>query len=201
MCHNCGALERHRLLWLYLTRRLQIFDHPRKLLHFAPEPVLYRKFMDADRIEYYPCDLAPQNLPADVRAMDITDIQFDDESFDAIVCNHVLEHVPDDHKAMSELCRVLRTGGWAILQVPISSDLEQTIEDPAVTDPGERRKLYGQSDHVRRYGRNLDKRLERAGFDVKVEEIEQLFSPQEAERFGLMADEVVYFCTKGDTTQ
>ena len=196
MCHNCGALERHRLLWLYLTRGPHLFDQPHKLLHFAPEPVLFRKFLEADDIDYYPCDLAPQNLPASARKMDITDIQFDDESFDAILCNHVLEHVPDDHKAMSELYRVLRTGGWAILQVPINSNLDHTIEDLAVTNPDERRKLYGQRDHVRRYGKDFEERLERAGFDVKAEEIEGLFSPQEAGRFGLLAGEVIYFCTK-----
>jgi SAM-dependent methyltransferase len=188
-------------LWLYLTRGPHVFDQPLRLLHFAPEPVLYRKFLESDDIDYYPCDLTPQNLPASVRKMDITNIQFDDESFDAILCNHVLEHVPDDHKAMSELHRVLRTGGWAILQVPINSKLDRTIEDPAVTNPNERMKLYGQHDHVRRYGRDFEERLERAGFSVKVEETAGLFSPQEVVHFGLMADERIYFCTKSDTTR
>ena len=200
MCHNCGALERHRSLWVYVTRELHLFNQPLRLLHFAPEPVLYRKFSESEDIDYHPCDLAPQDLTAGVRKMDITDIQFDDESFDAIICNHVLEHVPDDHEAMSELHRVLQKDGWAVFQVPISSHLDHTVEDLAVTDPDQRRKLYGQSDHVRRYGKDFEKRLERTGFNVRVEEIERLFSPRETSRFGLMAGDVIFFCTKGDTT-
>ena len=137
----------------------------KKMLHVAPEEQLSRLFGSALGIDYLSADLLSSN--AMIR-MDIMDIQYPDETFDVIYCSHVLEHVSDDRKAMRELHRVLRTGGWAILQVPIST-AEVTFEDPKITRPKERERAFGQFDHVRRYGADYKDRLEDAGFSVEVD--------------------------------
>jgi ubiquinone/menaquinone biosynthesis C-methylase UbiE len=127
--------------------------------------------------------------------MDITDIQFSDDYFDAIYCSHVFEHVPDDRKAMREFYRVLNPDGWAILLVPISG--EKTVEDASVSDPSERLRLFGQEDHIRMYGRDYIDRLHEAGFTVKIEKVSELFSTYEIERMGLTTGcGDIYFCTK-----
>jgi SAM-dependent methyltransferase len=127
--------------------------------------------------------------------MDVTDIHHPDESFDVIYCSHVLEHVPDDRLAMSELRRVLKRAGWAVLLVPITA--EQTIEDPTVTDPAERERLFGQHDHVRRYGPDYVDRLREAGFDVVVTGVSDLLRGEDLSRLGLTrCDAAIYHCTR-----
>jgi SAM-dependent methyltransferase len=150
-----------------------------------------RLFQESDCIDYLSADLF--STTAMVR-MDITDINYADGSFDVIYCSHVLEHVSDDMAAMRELYRVLKRGGWAVLQVPISADV--TFEDPKVTSPEARERLFGQSDHVRRYGPDYADRLAAAGFSVLVDGFVHELSDQEINRFGLMRNEDVYFCTK-----
>ena len=125
--------------------------------------------------------------------MDITDIQYPDDSFDAIYCSHVLEHVPDDAKAMSELYRVLKPGGWAILAVPIRGDT--TFEDPTTTEPEERERLFGQSDHVRYYGKDFKDRLEAAGFEVKVDDYPSQI-PQGLVEYHSLSLADIYYCEK-----
>src|SRR5690606_2967669 len=115
------------------------------------------------RLNYVTADL---DSPYAAVRMDVCDIPFRDEVFDVVLCNHVLEHVPDDHVALLEIYRVLRQGGWAILQVPIDSDLEVTFEDESIVDPEQRKMVYGQDDHVRQYGRDYPSRLRNAGFTV-----------------------------------
>jgi SAM-dependent methyltransferase len=129
--------------------------------------------------------------------MDITDIPLDDGSFDMIVCSHVLEHVPDDRKAMRELFRVLRPGGWAVLQSPLDPARPHTYEDWSITAPQERQRAFGQHDHVRIYGRDYGDRLEEAGF--RVERVNHLarLGPAAAVRYGLPAQEDIYVCHKG----
>jgi SAM-dependent methyltransferase len=161
------------------------------MLHVAPESQLSRIFQESDCIDYLSADLS--SITAMV-AMDITDIQYEDNTFDAIYCSHVLEHVPDDRTAMRELYRVLKPGGWAILQVPMSAD--PTYEDPAITSPEERERLFGQNDHVRRYGPDYSDRLSAAGFCVSVDGFVRTLSPREVTRYGLAKSEDVYFCTK-----
>jgi SAM-dependent methyltransferase len=188
----CGSLERHRLMYLYMTQKTDLFSGNRKrMLHVAPEAQLSRLFQETDCIDYLSADLS--SATAMVK-MDITDIQYADESFHAIYCSHVLEHVPDDIGAMRELYRVLKPGGWAILQVPISPGT--TFEDPTVTSPEAREELFGQDDHVRRYGHDYVERLVAAGFSVLVDGFVRGLSDQEITRFGLMRTEDVYFCTK-----
>ena len=126
--------------------------------------------------------------------LDICDIPCGENTFDVIYCSHVLEHVTDDRKALREFRRVLKNGGWAILQVPITSDV--TFEDATVTDPSERERLFGQHDHVRRYGPDYRDRLIEAGFSVTVDGFARELDDSTASRYGLMRSEDVYFCRK-----
>ena len=192
-CVHCDALERHRLLWLYLNKHTDLFDgKPKKVLHVAPELCFESRFRQRLGDSYITADLFN---PRAMVSMDITDIQYPDESFDVIYCSHVLEHVHDDKKAMREFCRVLKKTGWAILLVPITSDV--TFEDPTITDPQERLKAFGQEDHVRRYGPDYVSRLEEAGFNVQMTTIAELAHEQDIIKMGLTAASgEIYFCTK-----
>lgn len=193
-CAHCGAFERHRLLWIYLSEHTNLFDgHKKEMLHVAPEKCFESRFREKIGKGYLTADLLDPNVMVQ---MDITNIQYPDQSFDVIYCSHVLEHVPDDKKAMREFQRVLKNDGWAILQVPITS--ETTIEDPSITDPAERLALFGQEDHVRRYGPDYAERLREAGFTVDVIEIADLVDAETATRMGLTeASGEIYFCRKG----
>lgn len=194
-CPHCNLHPRHRLMWLYLThgnRRL-IGSAPLNLLHFAPEPAFTRLFQNQPNITYLSADISPQQAMVQ---MDIRTIPVPDESFDAIFCSHVLEHVDDDRSAMRELLRVLRPGGWAILQVPIDVRRKVTLEDPAIQSPGDRERHYWQSDHVRLYGTDYQERLESVGFKVTVDRYALSFSEGEIRRFGLERGEGIYLCTR-----
>ena len=162
-CPNCGALERDRLTISFLRKRTNFFDgKTKRMLHIAPESVFEPFFSEAAGSGYLTADLFAESV---MEKMDITDIRHPDDTFDVIFCSHVLEHVPDDRKAMAEFCRTLKPDGWAILNVPITT--EKTVEDPSITDPAERLRLFGQEDHVRRYGIDYRDRLEEAGFIVQ----------------------------------
>jgi SAM-dependent methyltransferase len=164
------------------------------MLHVAPEAQLSRLFASASGIDYLSADLFSST--AMVR-MDITDIEYPDETFDVIYCSRVLEHVSDDRKAMRELHRVLRTGGWAILKVPIST-AEETFEDPTITTREERERAFGQFDHVRRYGADYKDRLEDAGFFVHVDGFVRELDDKAVTRFGLMrSEDAVRGCLDG----
>jgi SAM-dependent methyltransferase len=162
--HFCGALERHRLLWLYLERKTSLLRRGVNgtMLHVAPEPIVEQKLRRLMGKHYLTADLFSAGV--DVK-MDVTNIQYPDQYFDVIYCSHVLEHVSDDRRAMREFNRVLKKDGWAILLVPVTTD--KTFEDPFIVDPKERLRLFGQEDHVRRYGPDYKERLEQAGFDVE----------------------------------
>jgi SAM-dependent methyltransferase len=192
-CLYCGALERHRFVWLYFTRMTDIFDgKSKKVLHIAPEPCLESKLRNNLGENYLTADLL--NLQAMVK-MDITNIQYPAEYFDVIYCSHVLEHVPDDRKAMREFYRVLKQNGWAILLVPITAD--RTVENPAIVDPTERLRIYGQEDHVRRYGPDFVERLRGVGFLVKTNRVADYFDSEDIVRMGLTsASGDIYYCTK-----
>jgi SAM-dependent methyltransferase len=201
-CHNCNSLERHRLLWKYLNEKTDLFRKDRKirLLHFAPEKVFYDIFSINQDIEYSPCDLYPESYNYDggvkVIKADITDIPFKENYFDVILCVHVLEHIPDDILAISELYRVLKKDAWAILQVPIDYNREKTHEDFSITTPEGREKAFGQNDHVRYYGRDYKDRLRKAGFIVKEDDFVKSFSPENLFRYGLIDSELIYYCKK-----
>ena len=191
MCPNCGSLERHRLLWITL---LKLWAHGKlkksgNMLHIAPELPLARKFKKT--FNYLSADI-DENV-AQIK-MDITDIQFPDGTFDVIICNHVLEHVIDDKKAMSELFRILKSDGWASVQVPVGED--STFEDSTVTDPKERERLFGQSDHVRIYGKDFPERLTSAGFTVSTYFKDEIIEPGQNSLFSLECEHQIYIVTK-----
>lgn len=190
LCPFCGSLERHRMAWLFFERRTNLaHSEELKMLHFAPEPVLQKRFRAVKSLRYISADLAD---PQVVLRADITRIPCADETFHLAFCSHVLEHVADDRAAMRELRRVIAVGGWLICQVPIGE--KPTFEDPSISDPEERLRLFGQSDHVRIYGPDVADRLSDAGFDVAHVTARDIASPYETERYGL-ADESLFFCS------
>lgn len=187
------SLERHRLLWLYLQNETDFFTKPQKVLHFAPEQAFYKRFRNQKNLDYTTTDLL--SPLADVKA-DICDLPFEDNSFDTILCNHVLEHIPDDTKAMQELYRVLKPSGMAILQIPQDLKREVTFEDDSITDPKERTKIFGQYDHVRVYGRDYFDKLRSIGFTVKEEDYTKNFTQEEIQKYCLMKGEIIPVCFK-----
>lgn len=190
MCPNCGALERHRLTWLYFKRCTNLFsEEPGKVLHIAPENCFEARLRKWLGGAYITADI---NNPNAMVRMDIMDIHYPDQSFDIIYCSHVLEHVLDDKKALRELFRVLKRGGWAVILVPIYSN--ETFEDSSVIDPLERRRLFGQDDHVRRYGPDFIARLQEAGFVVAKTRVSDLVNKNEEIRLGLTAASGDIFC-------
>lgn len=182
------SLERHRLLWLYLKEYTTFFTSPHKVLHFAPEQAFYSRFRKLKNLDYTTTDL---NSPlADVKA-DICNLPFEDNSFDFILCNHVLEHIPDDKKAMEELYRILQPGGTAILQIPQDLSREKTFEDDSITDPKERAKIFGQYDHVRVYGKDFFEKLRSIGFKVEEVDITSKMDQKMVDKYRLAKDEII----------
>lgn len=187
------SLERHRLLWLYLKKETDFFSSNKSLLHFAPEQAFYSRFKKMKNLEYTTTDL---NSPlADVKA-DICDLPFDDNSFDLIFCNHVLEHIPDDTKAMQELYRVLKKGGMGIFQIPQDLNRETSFEDNSITDRKERAKIFGQYDHVRIYGRDYFNKLRKVGFKVKEVDYSNNLTSEEIGKYCLTPGEILPVCIK-----
>jgi len=201
-CHKCHSHKRHRLLWMYLNDKTDLFKANTKirLLHIAPEKVFYDFFSNNQHIEYFPCDLLPEKYAYEgkikVKKADITNIPFKENYFDVIICSHVLEHIPDDTLAMSELYRVLKKEGWAILQVPIDYKRETTYENFSIITPEGREKAFGQVDHVRWYGRDYKDRLKSVGFIVNADNFVESFSQEEIFKFGLDKSELIYYCQK-----
>ncbi|MCA1823140.1 MAG: class I SAM-dependent methyltransferase [Mycobacteriales bacterium] len=181
-CPHCGALERHRAIWLYLQRRTDLFTAPRRVLHFAPERGISQRLSELPNLDYTTCDLAPGRA---MRVIDATEIDLPNRSVDVVFCAHVLEHVPDDRRAMRELRRILADDGWALIQVPVLGAV--TDEDPSVTDPDERLARFGQEDHVRAYGEDVYTRLAAAGFSVDLVDVRDVVTADERERYGLDA--------------
>jgi SAM-dependent methyltransferase len=196
VCPRCGAQERHRALWLWMRERTDLFVREISILHWAPEYALQRSLSQLPNAAYVSADLEGHEA---MQHMDITDVPFKDDAFDLIVCVHVLEHVPDDRRAMREMVRVLRPGGMALLLVPIV--LEQpTLEDPAIDTPEERKRHYWQADHVRLYGGDFRDRLAEEGFSVEVDEWIRTLDQPKLDRFGLFPLEDIYVCRKPGTT-
>ncbi|HVS28675.1 MAG TPA: class I SAM-dependent methyltransferase [Solirubrobacteraceae bacterium] len=193
VCPRCFSHERHRALWLYLRERTDLFERDGTLLHFAPEEVFARRFAAQPNLRYVSADLAH---PLAIEHFDITRIPHPDESFDFILCNHVLNEVPDDRRAMRELERVLRPEGWAIVMVPLDHDRAETLEDPAITTPEQRREAYLEPGNLRRYGRDFAGRLRDAGWTVRVDRYVSELDATAIARYGLLPIDDVFFCTK-----
>jgi len=187
------SLERHRLLWLYLKNETGFFKDNLKVLHFAPEQAFYKRFRNLPNLDYTTTDL---NSPlADVKA-DICDLPFKDNTYDFIMCNHVLEHIPDDTKAMQEIYRVLKPGGTAILQIPQDLNRQTTFEDNSITSPKERAKIFGQYDHVRVYGKDFFDKLRGIGFKVEEADYGSKLSTSEIDKYRIAQEEIIPVCTK-----
>lgn len=187
------SLERHRLLWLYLKNETDFFTAPKRVLHFAPEQAFYKRFRKQKNLEYITTDL--ESPLADVKA-DICNLPFKENEFDVILCNHVLEHIPDDTKAMKELYRVLKPDGMAILQIPQDLSREKTFEDHSITDKKERAIIFGQYDHVRIYGRDYFEKLRSVGFEVIEEDYTNKIAPEFVEKYRLAKGEIIPVCYK-----
>ncbi|MFN3402861.1 MAG: class I SAM-dependent methyltransferase [Cytophagaceae bacterium] len=193
LCPDSLSLERHRLMWLYLKNKTNFFTANLKVLHIAPEHCFINKFESLPNLDYITADL---ESPLAKVKMDIHAIPFKENTFDVAFCNHVMEHVDDDIKAMSEIYRVLKPGGWAIIQSPIDPALEKTFEDPTIISPAEREKAYGQSDHVRTYGKDYKQRLEKAGFHVTEDRYVMEMDPELVKYYALPSEEIIYLCRK-----
>lgn len=182
------SLERHRLLWLYLQNETKFFSEPLKVLHFAPEQCFLKRFKNLKNLDYTTTDLL--SPIADVKA-DICNLPFKDNTFDVILCNHVLEHIPDDTKAMQELYRVMKVGGMGIFQIPQDSSRKTTFEDNTITDKKERAKIFGQYDHVRIYGLDYFDKLRTIGFKVEAIDYTTTLSDELITRYCLAKGEII----------
>ena len=193
LCPQCNSLERHRLLWLYIKANPMLLSGKKKVLHIAPEPIFAKLLKSFTEIDYLSADLDPSLAMV---GMDLTNIAYPDASFDAVLCYHVLEHIPDDVQAMRELHRVLKPGGWAILQSPLEASRETTYEDFTIVTPEAREQAFKQGDHVRIYGRDYKSRLVQAGFTLKLDTFASDLKPEVAARYCIDQEEDIYFCTK-----
>jgi SAM-dependent methyltransferase len=193
-CPVCRSLQRYRLVWLFFNSRfVKLGVKPERMLHIAPEEALTWRFRQVAGLDYLSADL--YNPKAMVK-MDVSDIRYPDGSFDIIYCSHVLEHVPDDRRALDEFYRVLSPGGYALLIVPILSP--KTFEEASITTPEDRQRAYGQHDHLRSYGPDFKERVEQAGFHVTRLVVSDLADSTQAERMGLGDAEILFYCKKSD---
>ncbi len=193
LCPNCLSLERHRLIWLYLKEKTNFFATKLSVLHIAPEPCFMKPFEQQHGAGYITADI---ESPLAKVKMDIHDMPFRESQFDVVLCNHVLEHVKDDIKALTEIKRVLKPGGWAIVLVPFFNPISDvTIEDNSITDPREREKLFGQADHVRKYGKDYPQRIKQSGLDIDEEKFAFAIDSQTKLRLGL-SPEIIYRAIK-----
>ena len=182
-CPRCGSLPRQRLLWLYMADRGLFPASGEAVLHLAPEPILVSRLRSFAGVHYESADIDPDRNPTILG--DLTALPIDDATFDLVLCSHVLEHVGDDRAAIAEMHRVAKPGGRVLIQSPVNYDQPETFEDPSVTDPAERLRLFSQDDHVRVYGPDLRKRLEETDFEVSIFDAAQL-GEEANERYGLV---------------
>lgn len=193
LCPYDLTLERHRLMWLYLKNESNFFKSDLNVLHIAPEQCFYGRFKKLSNINYTTGDL--ESPLADLH-FDLHHIPLNGNQFDVVFCNHVLEHVDDVHQCMSELYRVMKVGGWGIMQVPQDMTREETFEDPSIVSPEDREKYYWQKDHVRLFGKDYPKRLEKVGFHIEEYIPSEHYSKSEIAHFRLQEAEVLYIVRK-----
>lgn len=193
-CPNCGSLERHRLVWCFFRLWTNLFDgRAKSVLHIAPEPAMSERIGAIPGVDYLTADL---ESPLAMVKMDLTDIQYPDNSFDVILCSHVLEHIPDDVTAMREMRRVLKPNGWAAVQVPVYGN--ETYENWDAVSEEDRVVHFGQRDHVRKYGVDIADRLRRAGFDVKHRRPMSELGPELAKKMAIKNQDIFYCIKRRD---
>jgi SAM-dependent methyltransferase len=193
LCPYDLTLERHRLMWLYLKNESNFFKDQLEVLHIAPEQCFHETFKHQKNLRYLTGDLVS---PIADMHFDLHEIPLEDNRFDVIFCNHVLEHVDDANQCMRELFRVMKPGGWGIFQVPQDLTRETTYEDPSIVTPEDREKHYWQKDHVRLFGLDYPDWLRKAGFQVEEHVTSEKYSSQQVERYRLMPQEILYVCKK-----
>ena len=190
LCPNCLSLERHRLIWLYLKEKTYFFTRKLHVLHIAPEACFIKRFEKIHGDRYITADI---ESPLAKIKMDIHQIPFEQNTFDVVLCNHVLEHVQDDIKAIHEIHRVLKPGGFAILQVPFFNPIPAaTVEDSSIRDKREREKLFGQDDHVRKYGYDYPQRIVRGGLRSLEDQFVNELHENVRKQYGLAKGEIIY---------
>jgi SAM-dependent methyltransferase len=192
LCWRCGAHERHRAQWLLFERRPELLEQASSLLHFSPEWCLRHRLRQVPGLRYVTTDLDPAQ-DAELH-LDVTATGLPDGAYDAVICSHVLEHVPDDAAAMSELRRVTAPGGWCLVMVPLALHRATTFEDDAITTPEERRREFLQHDHVRLYAPDIAGRLSAAGFAVQTVDLTAELGPDASARHGLLASDLIFLC-------
>jgi SAM-dependent methyltransferase len=195
-CPKCESLERHRLLWMYFENKTNLYKEPLKVLHVAPETVFFHLFKKQKNIDYHPGDIYNNLYPAGTEYFDLLNHNLPDNSFDVIICNHVFQYIEDDKKAMQNIYKLMKKGGWGIMQVPINTARTTTYEDSSITDPLERLKAFGLKEHVRYYSYDYADRLRAAGFNVTVDDYTKEFTDQEIYKYGFWKGDAVYYCTK-----
>lgn len=194
LCPYDLTLERHRLMWLYLKNKSDFFTKPNlKVMHIAPEQCFHKIFKHQKNLDYTTGDLV--SPIADLH-FDLHQIPLEDNQYEIIFCNHVMEHVTDDLKCMQELHRIMKPGGWGIFQVPIDTNRTSTYEDWSITTTEEREKHFWQYDHVRLYGTNYPNRLEEAGFTIETVDYGKEISPELFDRYRLPKGEMLYIVHK-----
>jgi SAM-dependent methyltransferase len=194
LCPHCLSLERHRLIWLYLRERTDFFQGEKHILHVAPEACFIRRFEKVHGDRYITADI---ESPLAKVKMDIHAIPFHENKFDVVLCNHVLEHVRDDIQAMREISRVLKPGGFAIMQVPFFRPIpDVTFEDHTITDPREREKIFGQDDHVRKYGHDYAHRIRTAGMTPVEDNFADQLADDVRKKFGIAQSEIIFIGRK-----
>ena len=189
LCTKCLSLERHRLLYIFLRDIKKTINKNVRVLHIAPEICLIKKFEKIKNFEYITADL--DSPLADIK-MDIHNMPFNDNDFDIVICNHVLEHVEDDIIALKEIRRILKKNGYGIVMIPFYYPIpEITLEDSTITKPAEREKIFGQSDHVRKYGKDFKKRFELSGMKIEVIRPDKILSSSNLSNYGIKNSDLI----------
>lgn len=197
-CSRCGSLGRHRLVWLYLKNKTNFFTAPLKVLHLAAEGCFRSRFRKLRYLDYTVADIAGGDAPG-IEMLDVTDIRKPDNLYDVVLCIHVLQHVEDDLRAISEIYRVLKPGGWAILNSRYDERLPTTHEVASKLSPADRQKLMNQMDPLFRvYGRDFKQRIASAGFNVENMDYKQELGTEIVEKYSLCTSGEIYFCVKPD---
>lgn len=193
LCPYDLTLERHRLMWLYLKDHSNFMTDKLDVLHIAPEQCFHARFKEQSNLKYLTGDL--ESPIADMH-FDLHSIPLEENRFDVVFCNHVLEHVDDALQCMKELYRVMKPGGWGIMQVPQDITRQETYEDASITSPEDREKHYWQKDHVRLFGLDYPEWLKKAGFTVKEFKPTENYSKEQITRYRLQEGEVLYIVSK-----